>query len=291
MRIKKDEKYIFTSATALTEKEFKKVMKDYEKALEDIKKDKSPKNIQIIKQIQKQLKNCFLPEKWPRNIIKFSSTKDKKIWAWQDSLVFEFQTISWWIYKEWKTANKENLEYMIKKYRILKKYLWKLIPDSYFIIWQAYEKFTKRWFKNWAYIANKLITIQRKIKGKDLTKFKKQEKLDKIFLQKLEKAHRKYILLKIFIEELSSKLQVNDKLDIRLDLWPLSKKDRWDFSNPEFIFKNLISPNIMYDGENIYFIDFWFGTWNQDKEKIHKELIKEETYKRWEEILKNFEIN
>ena len=290
MRLKKWYKYIFGNNSILREEDFLQFFENYEQALEQLLSNKNATNIEILKNTKDKLKDCFLPEEWPRNILNFSSVKDKKIWLGQDSVVFEFQNVSWRIYKEWQKANKENLEYIIKKYKVLKKYLWNLIPDSYFIIWEAYEKFFKRWFKNGAYIQSKLITIQRKVKWKDLTKFKKEEKLNKDFLQKLEIAHRSYILLKIFIEQIANKLQVKDKLDIKLDLGLLSKIDKWEFSNPEFVLKHLISPNIMYDGKNIYFIDFWFWSWNQDKEKVYQELIKEENYKKWQDILNNSKL-
>ena len=291
MRTKKWEKYIFNWKNTLREKDFKYSFSNYEEALEQLLQCKNSKTIDRLKQTKEELKDCFLPEEWPRNILKISSVKDKKIGSGQDSVVFEFQTISKWIYKEWQKANTENLKYMIKKYKILRKYLWKLISDSYFVIWEAYEKFFKRWFKNWVFIQDKLITIQRKVKWKDLNKMDKKDKLDKKLLDKLEKAHRKYILLKIFIEQISNNLNVKDKLDVKLDLWPLSNIDKWNFNNDDFIFTNLTSPNIMFDWENIYFIDFWFWAWSQDKEKIYQELMKEETLKKWKEILENFSLN
>jgi len=290
MRIKKWEQYIFSQNNTPRENNFKKSFNRYEQALEKIKKNKNPHNIEIIQKIRKELEKCFLPEEGNRNILKKSSVKDKRIWSGQDSVVYEFQNISWWIYKEWQKADKENLEYMIKKYKVLKKYLWKYIPDSYFVVWEAYEKFFKRWFKNWHYLQSKLITVQRKVKWKDLSKMSKEEKLNTEFLGKLEKAHRKYILLKIFIEQLQEDLQINDKFDVKLDLGNLSNMERWNFQNIDFIEKNLNSPNIMFDEKNIYFIDLWFGFWSEEKKLVFKELMKEENFKKWQQIIKNFNI-
>jgi len=288
MRNKTNWKYIFTNNSCKKENEFKKILNQYEEYEQKLKRTKNKDDIQAIKKVKEQLKDCFLPEEWPRNTLKHSSTKDKKIGNWQDSVVFEFRNISWWIYKEWQQANKSNLEYLQKKYLILKKYLNPYIPDSYFIIWDAYEKFFTRWFKNWHFIQEKIITIQRKIKWRDLSKITYNEKINNInLLNQLEKAHRKYVLLKLFIDQISQSLWIKDKLDIRLDLWVLSNIDKWDFKNTNFITTNLISPNIMFDWKNIYFIDFWFWTWSDDKEKVFQVLKKQETYKKWIKIKKN----
>ena len=117
-----------------------------------------------------------------------------------------------------------------------------------------------------------------------------KEKLNNDLHSKLQKAHRKYILLKFFIDQITSSLWIQKGLDVKLDLWPLSDIDRLDFNNPDFIHASLTSPNIMFDGKQIYFIDFGFWNWDEDKEIIFQELLKKETYNKWLDILRNFEL-
>jgi hypothetical protein len=46
----------------------------------------------------------------------------------------------------------------------------------------------------------------------------REEKLNKNFLKELEIAHKKYILLKIFIDQIAKELNIKSKPDVKLDL-------------------------------------------------------------------------
>lgn len=72
-----------------------------------------------------------------------------------------------------------------------------------------------------------------------------------------------------------------------MDLGPLSDMDRFDIQDPLNIRKNLISPNIMWDGKNIYFVDMDIGKWNDDKEKLYSYLMMPDTIQRWDETMGN----
>ena len=92
--------------------------------------------------------------------------------------------------------------------------------------------------------------------GKNLQKMTPEERLDPIFLSKLQIAHRKYILLKIFIQSIASELgYTNSPMDVKMDLGQLSDVETLDINHPATLVNILQSPNIMYDGEHVYFID------------------------------------
>lgn len=51
-----------------------------------------------------------------------------------------------------------------------------------------------------------IITLQRKVKGANLQKMNREKKKDPILLTALEKGHKKYILLKMFVRQISEEL-------------------------------------------------------------------------------------
>ena len=133
-----------------------------------------------------------------------------------------------------------------------------------------------------------VITLQRRINGRDLQKMGKEEKKDPLFLRELKKAHQKYILLKMFIASISREIGLPENtLDVKMDLGPLSDMDRFDIQDPTSIRKNLISPNIMWDGQKIYFVDMDTGEWNSTKEKLYAYLMMPDTIQRWDEMMGN----
>ncbi len=228
-----------------------------------------------------------------KNVIKISRLDDKRIWFGQDSNVYEFSLNTGYVYKEGKEWNPKNIEYLKKKYKILKKYLWDVIPKSYFIYWEGYSSLEKkRWLKNWWYIWEKAITIQRRVKWKDVSKMSFKERKNQEFLYKLEESHKKYVLLKFFLTAILKDLGLDKKtMDLQLDLWRLSNRDNFHHDDTDFIEKELKSPNIMRDWKSVKFIDFWFWEWSDDKELVFDELMKDENYTKWLSILKWYWIN
>lgn len=233
-----------------------------------------------------------LPQK---NILSFANFDDKKIWNWQDSSVYEIQNNDKYVYKESFKGEYENYLYLKNKYLLLKKYLWDIIPKSYFAFWEWLTRIDKtKVFKKSEkpkYVSDKIFTIQRKIKWKDFSKLSKEEKFDEKLLLELENAHRKYVLLKLFLNKKLQNLGFSRKtMDIQLDLWYLSKKDDFSINDLEFIEKNVTSPNIMWDSKKIYFIDYGFWTWDEDKQKIFDYMMDEKTFNSWNEILKEMDL-
>ncbi len=133
-----------------------------------------------------------------------------------------------------------------------------------------------------------IITLQRRINGRDLQKMPREDKKDPLFLRELKQAHQKYILLKMFIASISRELGLPENtLDVKMDLGPLSDIDRFDIQDPTSIRKNLTSPNIMWDGQKIYFVDMDTGEWNSAKEKLYSYLMMPDIIQRWDEMMGN----
>lgn len=267
--------------------DFLDIYQTYNQILEILENEKTQENIDKKREIWNSLARIM--EENNRNILSFSWYKETKIGSWKDSSVFEVKNNSLYVYKESFRWNLENFIYLRQKYLLLKKYLWDLIPKSYLVFWESY-KWKLEWLCDW--LEEKIFTIQKKIDWKDLSKMSFEEKKDKIFLEKLEKAHKKYILLKIFLEEKSKQIWFDKKtMDIQLDLWDLSEKDSFSSVDLNFVKNWLKSPNIMWDWKNIYFIDFWAWTWDNEKEDIYKFMTSKETLSEWENILKLYNLN
>lgn len=233
-------------------------------------------------------------QEWGRggkNILKKSNKDDVTVWFGKDNRVFGFKDLSDVVYKESsQPAGPEQLLYLRRKYRILKTYLGELIPQARFVLWEVNhgEQITK-WMANVDIPQMSIITLQRKVKGANLQKMNREKKKDPILLTALEKGHKKYILLKMFVRQISEELWLSaDTIDVKMDLWPLSDMDRFDTQDPISIRKNLTSPNIMFDGEKVHFVDLDFGIWTPEKQKVYDVLMEPETVQRWDEVLGNF---
>lgn len=249
--------------------------------------------VKIKKEIQSQILNY--KEFKNKNIIKNTWFKDENIWHWQDSIVYNYNKN--YVYKEWKESNELNLEYMQKKYKLLKKYLKNSVPDTHFVLWESVinnkinnQILEKPHLNNNSHTI--LLTIQRKIKWKNCQQMSLEERNNDTFLNKLEKEHKKYILLKFFIESYINKIWLPKKcFKAQLDLWPLSKKDSFNKNDSDDINNSITSPNIMWDWDNVKFIDLWYWVWDENKEIIFNELIKDETVSKWENILESYHLN
>jgi hypothetical protein len=77
-------------------------------------------------------------------------------------------------------------------------------------------------------------------------------------------------------------------LELQLDLWHISKIDNLHTENIDFVESKITSPNIMWDGKKVQFIDFWFWKWNEDKEKIYTQMMKEEVLTKWKALCESF---
>ncbi|NJP04089.1 hypothetical protein HC823_02440 [Candidatus Gracilibacteria bacterium] len=147
--------------------------------------------------------------------------------------------------------------YYLKKYQLLKHNLGELIPDTKFLLGERGSEM-------------KLITIQRRVKGRPFSELSKVERGQAAGA--FEKAVKKYYRM-LEIAGVRSK-----EFDLRLDIGEFSaargsqgKIDLNDILNCE-------SPNVMWDGKQIKFIDFGIdiknsGVWNSAKEKVFEKLV------------------
>lgn len=227
-----------------------------------------------------------------KNVLHKSKRNDTTVGFWKDNRVFWFSGSDKFVYKQSseENASPEQLLYLRRKYEILKTYLWDLIPQTRFVLWETNEEARiAKWIPTIDKPQMNIITIQRKINGENLKKLPRDVKNQPDFLTLLEKAHRKYILLKMFVRRIAEESWFfPDTIDVKMDLWPLSDMDRFDTQDPISIRKNLTSPNIMYDGKSIYFIDLDFGKWTEEKQKVFDVLMMPETIQRWDEALGSF---
>ena len=130
-----------------------------------------------LKNISEKIKNISEKISWlTKNILKWTSFDNEIIWSWKDSLVYD--RWDWYVYKESvssREVNEKSLEYVQKKYEILRLYLWDIIPKSYSVFWESvidlWEwKRDLDWVK---WITDKLITIQKKVKWRNWNKYKR----------------------------------------------------------------------------------------------------------------------
>lgn len=266
--------------------------------------DINPEDKEEMKKIKRILQEE--QQKWGRwkNILGFSSWNDERIGHGKDNTVFIFwdgeDSMGSYVYKEaippkdengkdYKEMTGKNLRYLQRKYALLRKFLWATIPQSVFILWDTSRKdWPASGLPNMDNARQTTITIQRRIRGKTLKEMSPQEKKNIEFLSALQKAHRQYVLLKIFIQTIAEEQWfAGDTLDVKMDLWRLSDMETLDINNPNTIKEGLKSPNIMYDGKNIYFIDFDQGEWTEQKELLFTYLLSDEVQERWKIMKKS----
>lgn len=224
-----------------------------------------------------------------KNIFNISSRINSILASWKDNIVYDLGNN--YVLKESSyVASSTNLVYIQKKYAILRKYLDDIIPKSFFIYWDSYDTIINDRNINKLKLKqkkSKIITVQRKVNWKTLASMTIDEKNDKLFLSKLKEAHKKYILLKLFIWKLNKNSSNDDKIDVKLDLWWLSTSDRIDVDNIESL-KYLDSPNIMWDWKRIHFIDFDLWEWNENKETLFNTLMSDKSLNDWKNIINTF---
>lgn len=274
--------------TLLENKLFKEKLERYKKIEEILLNWNLDKNI-IDKKISIWFSMSRDVENENKNILSFSSFQDKRIWSWKDSTVFSSNKNKNYVYKEAFRWWFDELLYVKNKYLILKKYLWDIIPKSYFVYWESYN-WKLDWIKKW--FEEKIFTIQQRIKWKDLSKLTFEEKKELTLLEKLKNAHKKYILLKYFLSSRLKELWLDEKtMDLQLDLWALSDKDSFPQEDVTFLKDKLKSPNIMWDWKQIYFIDFGSWVWDEQKQNIFDYMMKDEVFEKWLDALKIYNLD
>ena len=179
-----------------------------------------------------------------------------------------------------ESGNPETVEYLRKKYQILKKYMGDYIPDSKFIFGEirtpmVKNKIDQRILNN-GDVREVAITIQRKVQGRDFSQMSEKEKQDPRLIASLKKGFGLYWQMKDALLAVTQDLGKDSRvMDVTLELGALSAEPNSDeFDQEKAIHFN--SPNVMWDEEKqqIYFIDFDMNTWNPDKEAVYQAMMK-----------------
>lgn len=177
-------------------------------------------------------------------------------------------------------ATPSTIEYLQKKYAMLKKYMGCHIPDSGFILGERRITYHQAEIAENADKRTCAVTIQRRVKGKTFQQMSFDEKTRLEVVQRLADAHRRYMRIKSILQEACRESGLSeDALDAKLDIGYLSKHENVDMFDPEKV-RTFDSPNIMYDEEEqqIMFVDFDMNEWSADKEKVFTAMMSEDFY-------------
>lgn len=171
----------------------------------------------------------------------------------------------------------ETIEYLQKKYLILRRFLGEWIPKTKFVLGERRREFDARKAIT-PQADNRLcaITLQKRVRGETFKKMPQEEKLKPEVLEDLKAAHQKYVALKRLMQATCRELDLPENtLDVKLDIGHLSKQETLDEFDTERV-KFFVSPNIMYDrvAQKIQFIDFDMNDWNADKEKVFQAMMR-----------------
>lgn len=229
-----------------------------------------------------------------KNILRDSpDVWDQDIGHGKDSLVFDTKR-KWYVNKEAVKGGVKNYLYLKYKYQLLRRYLGDVVPKSYFVIWESRELFEKeiprdKKMRGYKKIKTKVLTLQKKVNGKDLSKMSGAQRTNESLLTELKKQHTKYILLKIFLAQILEEMSLwKDSFDVQLEIWPLSNTETFPSWDMDTISKSLNSPNIMWDWKKVSFIDFWTWSWSQNHKKVWDRMMSPEVLARWETLLKAY---
>jgi len=221
----------------------------------------------------------------------FKKPLKELIWNWQDNLVFDY---NWnWVIKIFNKQvyeNSSNLyEYLIFKYKILKKFLWDYTPDSYFFEWETVNPKPISYgnLRDYKVIYPTIYTTQRKIHWYTLEDLPMDIRKSSKLIEQLKNLHLDYMSLKLYIHQLEWKLFGNVwMVNFKSDLGKISKKIKIDD-----IIMSVKTPNIMWDinKNKLFLIDFDSGSYDEKVEEIFKKLLKEDKQKVLSEGRKLFE--
>lgn len=165
----------------------------------------------------------------------------------------------------------DNIEYLAKKYKLLRKFLGEHIPRAWFILGEYRHGIPKQGLGN-LHTTLRAITIQREVRGKTFSEMTQEMRERPEVQEALKEAITKYRELRAKVERVCKEINVDfKKFQIELDIGSASPSD------PSQVFDALTyqSPNVMYDErkKKVFFIDMGWGTWNPDKQKVFDYLM------------------
>ncbi len=178
----------------------------------------------------------------------------------------------------------ETVEYLRKKYALLRHFLDQWIPKTYFVLGERRREFKRKqatFEQSDSYLS--VITVQHRVQGDTFKKLDTEAKMRAEVLDDLKEAHKAYVNLKQLIKDTCRKLELpEDTLDMKLDVGQLSKEENLEEFDTNKV-RFFTSPNIMFDEDKkrIQFIDFDMNDWNANKERVFEEIAKGYGIQKW----------
>ena len=170
-----------------------------------------------------------------------------------------------------KEVGPDNVEYLQKKYQILKKILGDHIPRAWFVLGEFRHGIPKHELGEF-HTSIRAVTIQREVRGKTFQEMTDKERRRPKVQEALKEAMSRYLEARAYMRQMCKDTGVDPRtFELSLDVGELSPDTREAPFDPLYY----MSPNAMYDERKnkVYFIDMGWGTWNSDKERVFKYIL------------------
>lgn len=252
---------------------------------EAYKSNLTPEELEEARELKAKIKNFKEEQREKVQSVLSRSDRERFLKSGTDSSVFEYELDHPEAARLGNYVNKysspaypaqpETVQYLQKKYQILRNFMKDLIPRSFFILGERRLPFKGIKTDDFRDKRTCAITIQRRVNGKTFADMTPEERSRPEVAAALAKAHGQYVDLKSRVAQACEHLGLpEDTMDVKLDIGHLSKHKTSDEIDPEML-KSFDSPNVMYDEarQRIYFIDFGLGDWDPAKEQVFKYLM------------------
>jgi hypothetical protein len=163
-----------------------------------------------------------------------------------------------------------NVEYLNKKYQILRALLGEHIPRSWFVYGEFRHGIPKQGLGRF-HTTRRAMTMQREIRGKTFQEMSQAERERPEVQAALDIAITNYLQAREVLRTACKKLGKRPKtFELSLDLGDASPDTREENFNP----LTYSSPNAMFDENTgtVMFIDMGWGEWDADKEEVFRYL-------------------
>lgn len=170
-----------------------------------------------------------------------------------------------------KEVGPDNIEYLHKKYAILRKILGDHIPRAWFVLGEFRHGIPRHKLGKF-HTSLRAITIQREVRGKTFAEMTNKERQRPEVQRALKVAVEKYMEARSFLREACLGAGVDSRaFELDLDVGEMSP----DTNEVEFNPDSYSSPNAMYDErkKKVEFIDMGWGAWNSDKERVYDHIM------------------
>ncbi len=166
----------------------------------------------------------------------------------------------------------ENIEYLKKKYLVLKKLMRRHIPRSGFIFGEFRNGIPKHMLGSF-FSQLRAITIQREIRGKTFAEMTPEERSSPRVVRALMESVYAYCTARDILREACLEAGVRPKtFELSLDIGEINCDELETHFNPS----NYSSPNVMYDEQKnrVFFIDMGWGKWSAKQEKVYRKIMR-----------------